>query len=101
MLGKELVDAVLADWRTAPIAEPVRAMLGFLERLAGAPDTLGAGDVRRLRAAGISRQAIEEAVYVCVIFSIIVRVADALDFAIPSAEGFDVSAAHLLERGYL
>lgn len=101
MLGQELVDAVLADWRTAPVDERVRATIGFLETLTMAPDDVTADDVRRLRAAGVGRQAIEEAVYVCVMFSIIVRMADALDFAIPSADGFSASADHLLKRGYL
>jgi alkylhydroperoxidase family enzyme len=100
VLGKELVDAVLADVRTAPVNERVRAMLVFLEKLAVVPDEVSAEDVRQLREAGISRQAIDEAVQVCVLFSIIVRMADALDFEIPSADGFSASADHLLKRGY-
>ena len=101
MLGTSLVDAVLADWRTAPVPEPVRTTLGFLEKLALTPDEVSGADIRQLRAAGVSRQAIEDAVYVCVMFSIIVRMADTLDFDIPSPEGFAVSADHLLKRGYL
>jgi hypothetical protein len=34
------------------------------------------------------------------LFNIITRYADALGFAIPSAEGFDRAAAMLLKRGY-
>jgi alkylhydroperoxidase family enzyme len=101
VLGRELVDAALADPRTAPVGDRVREMLGFLEKLAVTPDAVSADDVGRLYAAGITRQAVEEAVYVCVLFSIIVRMADALDFAIPSAAGFSASADHLLKRGYL
>jgi alkylhydroperoxidase family enzyme len=101
VLGKELVDAVLADPGTAPVDERVRAMLVFLEKLAVEPDAVSGDDIRPLRAVGISRQAIDDAVQVCVLFSIIVRMADALDFDIPSADGFAASANHLLKRGYL
>ena len=44
---------------------------------------------------------IEDALVVCVLFNIIDRMADALDVAIPSAEGFARTAERLLEHGYL
>jgi alkylhydroperoxidase family enzyme len=92
---------VLADPRTAPVHERVRAMLLFLEKLAVEPHAVSGEDIRPLRAVGISHQAIDDAVQVCVLFSIIVRMADALDFEIPSPDGFAASADHLLKRGYL
>ena len=48
-----------------------------------------------------SEQAIEDALVVCVLFNIIDRIADALDVAIPSADGFARTAERLLEQGYL
>ena len=51
--------------------------------------------------AGISEQAIEDALVVCALFNIIDRMADALAVAIPSAEGFARTAERLLEQGYL
>jgi hypothetical protein len=49
----------------------------------------------------VSEQAIEDALYVCAYFNIIDRMADALDFDVPSAEAFSKRADMLLERGYL
>ena len=95
-----LVDAVLADWRTAPIREQLRAMLAFLEKLTLEPELVSAADVASLRSLSISDEAIEDAVHVCVVFNILDRVADALDFAVPDRAASDRSAITLLRRGY-
>src|SRR5215469_11495472 len=80
----DLIKAILADWRTAPVNEPLRAMLGFLEKLTLSPSTVAEDDIQRLRDAGLTDQAIEEAIRVCFAFSILDRLADALDFEIPA-----------------
>lgn len=95
-----LVEAVLADWRTAPVDEKLRAMLGFLEKLTLQPERVSAADVAQLRSVALSDEAIEDAVHVCVLFNIYDRVADALGFAVPNAAGFERSAISLLRRGY-
>ncbi len=92
---------MLDNWHTAPIHEQMRVMLGLLEQVTLTPDAVGPGDVAPLRAAGVSDQAIEDALYVCAYFNIIDRVADALDFDVPTAEAFSKRADILLERGYL
>ena len=75
--------------------------LGLLEKVTLTPGEVGPGDIVPLRAAGVSEQAIEDALVVCTLFNIIDRMADALDVAIPSAEGFARTADRLLEYGYL
>ena len=75
--------------------------LGLLEKVTLTPWEIGPGDVTPLRAEGVSEQAIEDALVVCALFNIIDRMADALDVAIPSAEGFTRTADRLLEQGYL
>ena len=100
MLGEAVTEAVLADWRTAPIDEKLRAMLGFIEKLTLRPDEVGPDDVRPLLAAGLSESAIEDAIHVCAAFNVIDRIADALDFEVVSKEGFRVSTKALLTRGY-
>lgn len=92
---------MLDNWRTAAIHEKLRATLGFLEQVTFYPGTVGPDDIAPLRAAGVSEQAIEDALYVCVYFTIIDRVADALNFDVPTAEAFSKRADMLLERGYL
>ena len=91
---------MLDDWRTAPIPQRTRAMLGFVERLTLAPETVTATDIKPLRDAGISEAAIEDAVHVCALFSVYDRLADSFKFDIPAPEGFEQSATRLLQRGY-
>lgn len=43
----------------------------------------------------------KDALVICALFNIIDRMADALDVAIPSAEGFAQTADRLLKQGYL
>lgn len=100
MLGREVVEAALADWRTAPVSERVRAMLGFLEKMTLHPASLGPGDAALLRQAGISAQAIEDAVYTCVAFNAIVRLADTFEFAVSSPEAFYQSGPAMYHGGY-
>ena len=95
------MQAVLDDWRTAPIQPKLRAMLGFLEKLTLTPAALSRADARTLHDAGLDDDAIEDAIHVCALFNIYDRLADALEFDIPDKRGFAQSAAHLLSRGYL
>ena len=85
-LDQQTVDAVLADWRTAPISERLRATLKYLEVLTLRPTEVNAGTMRELKAAGVSDTAIREATYVCFLFNVLDRLADALDFTLPTEE---------------
>ena len=84
MLGKELPEAVLRDWRTAPIDERLRAMLGFLEKLTLTPEAITVEDARALRRAGVSAAAAKDAVHVAFVFAFFTRMADALGFDLPT-----------------
>ncbi len=95
-----LVAAALADYRTAPIDERLRATLGFLEKLTLTPDQVGPDDAAALRAAGLSDDAIDEAIYVCFCFNVMDRIADALDFRLNDARGLKWAARILLGPGY-
>lgn len=95
-----MIRQVLDDWRTAPIAEPLRAMLGFLEQLTLRPATLTPQDVAPLRARGLNDAAIEDAIHVAVLFNMYDRMADTLGFEVPGPESFAHSAKVLLTRGY-
>jgi alkylhydroperoxidase family enzyme len=95
-----LTQAVLDDWRTAPIGEGLRAMLGFIETMTLRPDELGPEDADAVRAAGVSDQAMIDAVHAAAAFNIIDRIADAADFKVVSRESFLRGARMLLKRGY-
>lgn len=93
-----MAQAVLADWRTAPIEPALRATLGFLETLTLTPESIGLTDVEAVQAAGVSEQSLLDAIYICAAFNLIDRVADALGFDIPAS--FTKGAASQLQRGY-
>jgi uncharacterized peroxidase-related enzyme len=96
-----VVQAALADWRTAPLDAKLRATLGFLEKLTLRPDEVRPADVAPLRAAGVSDDAIEDAINVCALFNIYDRLADALGWYLPDRAGYAASAQNLMRRGYL
>ena len=95
-----LVQAVLADWQTAPIEPGLRATLGFLQKLTLAPANVTAVDVERVRAAGVRDQAIEDAIYVCFIFSVLARLADAFDFDLTTPPRWRVGGRIFYRIGY-
>lgn len=78
--NRDLVEAVLNDWQMAPVDSPVKTTLGLLEKLTLEPEKVTSADVEHVRAAGVSDQAIEEAMRVCALFNIINRLADAFEF---------------------
>ncbi|VBA59944.1 hypothetical protein LAUMK191_05271 [Mycobacterium attenuatum] len=92
--------AVLRNWRTAAIDDRVRATLGLLEKLTRTPDDVGERDVRAVLDAGVGPEAIRDAIEICALFNTINRVADGLDFALPTASGRIFNARVLLRVGY-
>ncbi len=99
-LDRETVDAVLADWRTAPIPERLRGTLAYLETLTLRPNEVTAATMRDLKAVGVSTRAIEEATYVCFLFNVLDRLADALDFTLPTAEEAETIGKLTFRLGY-
>ena len=100
-LGDErLIQAILEDWNTAPVDEKTMLMLGFLRKLTLEPFQITAAEIVPLRAAGLSDDAIEDAIHICANFNIINRLADAFGFEIPSPKGLARSTEILLTRGY-
>ncbi|MEP7124003.1 MAG: hypothetical protein ABJE95_23955 [Byssovorax sp.] len=91
---------MLEDYRTAPIEERMRTTLAFLEKLTLTPDAVGSDDVAPMLAAGVSRKAIEEAIYVATVFNIIDRLADAFDFEVAKPEHGARTAWILTTLGY-
>jgi len=93
---------VLADYRTAPIGNGLRATLGLLEKMTLDHQRLGAEDVRAVLQAGVSKAAIADAREVAFLFNIYDRLADAMAWDVPPSSGgyYQISAKRLLKRGY-
>ena len=75
-------------------------MLPFLEKLTLRPDELGPADAEAVRAAGVSDHALRDAITVCALFSMIVRLADSLGWDVPAFERFRQRAPAMLDGGY-
>jgi alkylhydroperoxidase family enzyme len=92
--------AVLDDYRTAPIDEKLRAMIGLLETFTMRPDALTAADVRAVLATGVSREAIRDAMYVAFLFNTYDRLADTLGWELPEDRYYPKAGKFLLKQGY-
>jgi uncharacterized peroxidase-related enzyme len=93
------VSAVLSDFETATIEEPLRATLRMLCKLTR-EHIVNAEDMRAVLAAGVSGEQIEDALAVCFSFNTIGRLADAFGFFVPGPIAFEAGAKYLLARGY-
>jgi alkylhydroperoxidase family enzyme len=82
-LGDDKVRWVLDDYLTAPIGERLRATMVFLEKVTLLPADVGGDDVQRLHLAGVTDQAIREALLVCFLAGILDRLAEPFGFELP------------------
>lgn len=99
-LGDKVTRSVLGNWRSADVSKKLQVTLGFLEKLTLTPDGIGHDDVAELRGEGVSERAAIDAIYVCVGFNIINRIADALGFNVPPSRAFVFGAKFLRLFGY-
>jgi len=92
--------AMLENWRGAGLDPRMAAVFELLEKRAAGPDGLGPDDVDRVRAAGVSDDAISDVFYVAFMFDLINRLANAFGFTTETEEGTRKSAAILHRLGY-
>lgn len=93
------VDATLADLETAPIDAPLKATLRMLGRLCR-EERIGADEMRKVLAAGVSPEQVRDALAVALAFNITTRLADAFDFEVAGQDAMNAGARYLLRRGY-
>jgi alkylhydroperoxidase family enzyme len=91
---------VREDWRTAPVSDQVRAALTFIEKQTLRPEELTEADAEAAYAAGVSTRALRDAASVSAMFNMIVRLADAFDWAVPDWDRLMQRAPAMLEGGY-
>jgi alkylhydroperoxidase family enzyme len=78
----------------------LRATLGFVEKLTLRPDALTAADAAAVLEAGVSEEALVDAIHVAALFNMIVRLADSLGWDVPPFEAFLERADAMLAGGY-
>jgi uncharacterized peroxidase-related enzyme len=77
-LNKELVDALQADYRSAPISEQDRTMLDYVVKLTKDATKVSPADHAKLRVVGFDDRGILQITLIASWFNYINRVADAL-----------------------
>lgn len=91
---------MIADWRTAPVPEKLRVLLGFLEKLTLHPQDVGPADMVPLRAAGLSDEEIADAIHISTAFNLINRLADSMGWEMQKEKAVERFAGFLLKMGY-
>ena len=93
--------AILEDRETAPIAEPLRAMLRLLETFTLRPGELTPESVRAVLATGVTSEQVRDAFYVAYLFNVYDRLADTLGWELPDASYYSKAGQRMLKHGYL
>ena len=102
MLGsRALVDAVLEDYRTAPIDDRDKALFAFIEKMNEQSNQIRRGDLDRLKEAGWSEEAIYDAITVCALFRFYNAWIDATGVHDLPAAAYKLSGKRMAEQGYL
>jgi uncharacterized peroxidase-related enzyme len=83
----QIADRIAANWRTAPVTERQRAMLGFAVAMARTPEEIGDADVADLRNHGFSDDDIWDIGAITALFALSNRLAHLMDLQ-PNDEFF-------------
>jgi uncharacterized peroxidase-related enzyme len=89
---------LLKDLETAPIEEPLKPLLRYVEKLTRTPARLTEQDAKAVYAAGWSEAALFDAVQVCALFSFMNRIVEGTGVAADTSEGRAVSDAEKKAR---
>ena len=95
------MDAVLADYRTAPIDARERALFAFIEKVNSAESSrLRRQDLDDAKAAGWSDEALYDAITVCALFNFYNKWIDATGVSDMPAAAYAASGERLATFGY-
>lgn len=95
-----VLGAVLDDLSTAPVSEPLRALLRYVAKLTVEPSAVSGTDAAAVFEAGWSERALHDAVSVCALFNLMNRLVDGLGVA-ADEDYFAASASRLADGGYV
>ena len=101
LADRALVDAVLADYETAPISDRDKALFRFIEQMNRDSSRLQAGDIDTVRTAGWSDEALYDAITVCALFNFYNKWIDATGVHDMPAAAYAASGQRLARFGYL
>ncbi len=94
------VEAVLKDYRTAPISEAEKALFKFVEKVNKQSNQIRLEDVEEVRQAGWSDESLYDAITVCALFNFYNRWVDATGVRDLPAAAYSMQAQRL-KGGYI
>jgi len=97
---RALVDAVLRDYRTAPISDREKALFALLTKVNQESNQVTEDDIQEARAAGWSDEALYDAVTVCALFNFYNVWIDATGVRDMPAMAYAMSGQRMAARGY-
>lgn len=95
------MDAVLNDFRTAPITERDKALFAFLAKMNRASNQLNQEDLDAVLAAGWTTEAVYDAITVCSLFNFYNKWIDATGVSDMPAAAYAASGERLATQGYV
>ena len=95
-----LMESLMADLETAPVAENLRVVLKFVKKLNDSPDRMTAADADAVHAAGWDDTALYHAVSICALFNMNNRIINGLGIPDHAPEALDGIATRLVDKGY-
>ena len=101
MGDRTLVDAVLQNYRTAPISDREKALFAFIEKMNRESSRLQKEDVEKAKAAGWSEEALYDAITVCALFNFYNKWIDATGVSDMTAAAYAGSGERLATFGYV
>ena len=99
--NRPLVDAVMEDYRTAPISEREKTLFAFIEKMNRQSSRLRKEDIEQVKAAGWSEEAIYDAVTVCALFNFYNKWIDATGVSDMTSAAYAASGERLATAGYV
>jgi alkylhydroperoxidase family enzyme len=99
--NRSLVDAVLRDFRTAPISDREKALFAFVEKVNRESSRLRKEDIDEVKAAGWSEEALYDAITVCALFNFYNKWIDATGVSDMTPAAYAISGERLSTFGYI
>ena len=101
MGDRPLVDAVLQDYRTAPIGDREKALFAFIDKVNRDSSRLRKEDIEEVKAAGWSEEALYDAITVCALFNFYNKWTDATGVGDMTDAAYAASGERLATLGYV
>jgi alkylhydroperoxidase family enzyme len=96
-----MVDAVLDDYRTAPISDREKALFALIDKMNRGSNRMSREDIDAAKAAGLTEEALYDAISVCALFNFYNKWIDATGVHDMPAAAYAASGQRLANFGYV